>query len=176
MLRRRHGGLYVWDHESVEFWIILALALKDDSVRRVDAVELWWPVDFGGLLDFQLDFSRLVLQFVCVVLWEYWFVVFVLIKVLRLKGPDSFGLNPLEKPDNFAGSWVIIEVFYGLPLVELEGVLKGFKTMGVDLFELEKSLCVGFPWHEYLFEEAWGSFDVLDVVLYVTDLDLVRLG
>ena len=75
-----------------------------------------------------------------------------------------------------AGSLVIIEVLNGFPLFELECILEGFEAMGVDLFELEKSLCVGFPRHEYLLEQTWRSFDVPDVLLYVSNLDLANLG
>jgi hypothetical protein len=44
-----------------------------------------------------------------------------------------------------AGSLVIIEVLNCFALFELESILESFEAMGVDLFELEKSLCVGFP-------------------------------
>lgn len=45
--------------------------------------------------------------------------------------------------------------------------------MSVDFFELEKSFGLGFPWHENLLKEACGSFNVLTVVLNVTNLGLV---
>jgi hypothetical protein len=121
-----HGCFDVGYDESVEFWIVLAFALDDDTVRSFDSVELVRIVDFGRVFDLKLKFASVIFKLVSVIVGEDGLIVMVLGEEFGLKGSDSFVLDSFEKSNNLSGFLVVIEIFDSFTFIELEGLLKGF--------------------------------------------------
>lgn len=133
--------------KSVQFCVVIAITFDYNSIRSLQSYEFSWAINFSIVSYLNPYSTGLIFKFIGVILWKNRFIIFILILIIRLEGPNSFGFDSFKETDKLTNIFVITKVLYCFIRIPMEYFSKRSKPVSIDFFKLKQCFEMSLPTH-----------------------------